>query len=96
MLSELAADPAFSLDIIFDPGDIQFVNNLTTMHARTAYEDFPEPDRKRHLLRLWLAVPGGWTLPQAFYDRYRVTTPGGRPSGIVVTDPKEPAPMDVA
>ena len=96
MLSVLAADPEFSLDITFDPGDVQFVNNLTTMHARTAYEDFPEPDRKRHLLRLWLAVPGGWSLPQAFYNRYRATTPGGRPSGIVVTDPKDPAPMDVA
>lgn len=96
MLRDLAADPAFSLDITFDPGDIQFVNNLTTMHSRTGYEDYPEPERKRHLLRLWLAVPGGWPLPQAFYDRYGASTPGGRPTGIVVTDPKEPAPMDVA
>lgn len=96
MLRDLAADPAFSLDITFDPGDIQFVNNLTTMHSRTGYEDFPEPDRKRHLLRLWLAVPGGWPLPQAFYDRYRATTPSGRPAGIVVTEPQDPAPMDVS
>ena len=96
LLRDLAADPAFNLDIAFDPGDIQFVNNLTTMHSRTEYEDYPEPDRKRHLLRLWLAVPGGWPLPKAFYDRYRATTPSGRPAGIVVTDPREPAPMDVA
>jgi TfdA family taurine catabolism dioxygenase TauD len=96
MLRDLAASPEFSLDITFDPGDIQFVNNLTTMHSRTGYEDYPEPERKRHLLRLWLAVPSGWALPQAFYDRYGATTPGGRPTGIVVTDPREPAPMDVA
>jgi hypothetical protein len=26
------------------------------VHARTAYDDHPEPERKRHLLRLWLSV----------------------------------------
>ena len=96
MLRDLAADPAFNLDIAFDPGDIQLVNNLTTMHSRTGYEDYPEPDRKRHLLRLWLAVPGGWALPRLFYDRYGATTPSGRPAGIAVTNPQEPAPLDAA
>ncbi|MFT5446119.1 MAG: hypothetical protein ACI9DC_001281 [Gammaproteobacteria bacterium] len=95
MLRDLATAEQFNLDITFNPGDIQFVNNLTTMHSRTGYEDYSEPERKRHLLRLWLAVPNGWSLPQAFYDRYRATTPAGRPSGVVVTDPKEPAPLDV-
>ena len=28
--------------------------NHVTQHARTDYEDWPEPERKRHLLRLWL------------------------------------------
>ena len=36
------------------PGDIQFVNNYTVLHARTAYEDYDEPSRWRLLLRLWL------------------------------------------
>jgi alpha-ketoglutarate-dependent taurine dioxygenase len=40
----------------FEPGDIQFLNNSTILHARTAYEDFEEPERKRHLLRLWLTA----------------------------------------
>ncbi len=35
-------------------GDIQFLNNVTHLHGRTAYEDFPEPERKRHYLRIWL------------------------------------------
>jgi len=96
MVSELAASPEFSLDIDFDPGDIQLVNNLTTMHSRTAFEDYPEPERKRHLLRLWLAVPGGWPLPKLYYDRYGATTPSGRPAGVAVTSPQEPAPLDVA
>jgi hypothetical protein len=36
------------------PGDIQWLKNSVILHARTEYEDFPEPERKRHLLRLWL------------------------------------------
>lgn len=96
MVSELAASPEFRLDVTFNPGDIQFVNNLTTMHSRTGYEDYPEPERKRHLLRLWLAVPGGWPLPEAFYDRYGATTPGGRPAGIVAAGEDRLTPMDVS
>lgn len=41
----------------FEPGDIQFLNNYVTLHSRTAFEDAPELERRRHLLRLWLAVP---------------------------------------
>lgn len=35
-------------------GDIQLINNHYILHARTAFEDYPEPERKRHLIRLWL------------------------------------------
>lgn len=95
MVSDLAASPEFHLDVSFEPGDIQFVNNLTTMHSRTGYEDYPEPDRKRHLLRLWLAVPGGLPLPRAFYDRYGATTPSGRPCGVIAAGEDRLTPMDV-
>ncbi|MEK9684677.1 MAG: TauD/TfdA family dioxygenase [Rhodospirillaceae bacterium] len=43
-----------SLKIDWQPGDISFVLNHVALHARTAYEDWPEPERKRHLLRLWI------------------------------------------
>jgi hypothetical protein len=43
--------------IPFRAGDVQFLNNYVTMHTRRAYEDWPEPSRKRHLLRLWLSDP---------------------------------------
>lgn len=46
------------LKIDFEPGDIQFLNNYVILHSRTAFEDYQEPDRRRHLLRLWLTVPG--------------------------------------
>jgi hypothetical protein len=41
-----------------EPGEILLLNNLTTLHARSAFEDWPEPDRKRLLLRLWLNADG--------------------------------------
>lgn len=41
----------------FDPGDIQLLNSYVTLHDRTAYEDHPDPAKRRHLLRLWLSVP---------------------------------------
>ena len=43
-----------SIDMPFQRGDIQFLNNLVTVHARHSFSDWPEVDRRRHLLRLWL------------------------------------------
>jgi len=54
MIEAIANDPAFYLDMHFEPGDIQFLLNASILHKRTAYEDFVDPARKRHLLRLWL------------------------------------------
>jgi hypothetical protein len=36
------------------PGDMQFLNNHIVLHRRTAYEDHPEPESRRDLIRLWL------------------------------------------
>ena len=47
----------------FQPGQIQFVNNRSCGHARTAFTDWPEPARRRHLTRLWLRNQG-----RAFYN----------------------------
>ena len=48
------------------PGDIQMASNFSVLHARDTYVDFDEPDAKRHMLRLWLAVPQGRPLPEAY------------------------------
>ena len=55
-----------ALDMSFEPGDIQLLNNHVTYHARTNFEDYPEPERKRLLLRLWLSVPGSRPLPEGY------------------------------
>lgn len=44
------------LDMDFAPGDIQWLANASIFHGRTAYDDHPEPERRRHLLRLWLTL----------------------------------------
>ena len=55
-----------ALNMEFEPGDIQLLNNHLTYHARTRYDDFDEKEKKRLLLRLWLAVPGSRPLPQGY------------------------------
>jgi hypothetical protein len=37
-----------------EPGEATFLNNYTVMHARSEFEDWDEPERKRLMLRLWL------------------------------------------
>ncbi|MCU1498004.1 MAG: hypothetical protein JWM47_1957 [Acidimicrobiales bacterium] len=56
LLESVANDPSFHLEMDFQPGDVQFLNNARILHSREAYEDHGDPDRRRHLLRLWLAA----------------------------------------
>lgn len=69
LMDALTNDPTFYFDMSFEPGDMQFLNNYVVLHSRSEYEDWPEPERKRHLLRLWLRTPGFARLPAAFADR---------------------------
>jgi hypothetical protein len=54
VLDQLNSDPRFSVTMDLRPGDMQFLNNHVILHGRTAYEDYPEPERRRDLIRLWL------------------------------------------
>lgn len=94
-LDTLAADPDLHLDMELQPGDVQLVNNYSVLHSRTSYEDWPEADKRRHLLRLWLACDGGPALPPFMYERYG-TTSTGRPDGIRVPGVPLVAPLDAA
>ncbi|MGE0421508.1 MAG: TauD/TfdA family dioxygenase [Reyranellaceae bacterium] len=83
LFDDLANDPALNLHMEFRPGDMQFVHNHTLLHDRTGFEDWAEPDKRRHLLRLWLAVPGARPLPPVFAQRYGKVDIGDR-GGIIV------------
>ena len=85
LLDALTNDPAIHLSMDFRPGDMQFVHNHQVMHSRTDFEDWPEPERRRHLLRLWLAPTGARELPPAYAQRYGSLTPGDR-GGIVTRE----------
>jgi alpha-ketoglutarate-dependent taurine dioxygenase len=50
--------PELHVELGFEAGQIQYVNNRATGHARTEFTDFPEPERRRHLVRLWLRDAG--------------------------------------
>ncbi|MGE0796950.1 MAG: TauD/TfdA family dioxygenase [Lautropia sp.] len=45
------------MQMSFEPGDIQLLNNYTVLHARRSYVDDPDPARRRYLLRLHLELP---------------------------------------
>jgi hypothetical protein len=92
MLGELAGDPELRLDMSFMPGDIQFLHNHTILHARTGYEDWPEVERKRHLLRLWLSPPDARPLPPVFSECYGGLTAGDR-GGIICPGTRLHAPL---
>ena len=94
LLDGLADDPGLHLRMEFQPGDIQLVHNHTILHDRTAFVDWPEPERRRHLLRLWLAPPGARPLPEVFAERYGSVTPGDR-GGVTVRGTRLVAPLDV-
>jgi hypothetical protein len=93
LFDELANDPALSLMMELQPGDMQFVHNHTILHDRTAFEDFPEPERKRHLLRLWLAPTNARPLPEVYAERFGSVTPGDR-GGIAVRGSRATIPFD--
>ena len=82
MLDALAASEDMYLAMDFQPGDIQILSNHTCMHARTAFEDFPEPDLHRHLLRMWLSVPNSRALSPQMSTIYRDTSPGAVRGGF--------------
>jgi hypothetical protein len=57
-------------------------------------EDWPEPERKRHLLQLWLAPRGARSLPPACAKRYGSVQIGNR-GGIICRGTKLHAPLEV-
>jgi alpha-ketoglutarate-dependent taurine dioxygenase len=51
--------PGMAARFQFEPGQMQLIDNRAVGHKRTAFRDWPEPERKRLLIRLWLRDRGG-------------------------------------
>jgi alpha-ketoglutarate-dependent taurine dioxygenase len=54
LFDEVARAPQNRLSFYLERGDMIVINNYTVMHARTEFRNFPEPERERRLIRLWL------------------------------------------
>jgi hypothetical protein len=63
-------------------GDLQLLNNYVTLHSRTPFEDFEDPDQKRHLLRLWLSIPSSQPLPPQWEEYYGDVRAGAVRGGV--------------
>jgi hypothetical protein len=76
---ELAHSPELCLEMVFEPGDIQLLNNHTVVHWRTGFVDHPEPARRRRLYRLWLDRPGERAVDPAMQRGYITGSKAGLP-----------------
>ncbi|HTO49115.1 MAG TPA: TauD/TfdA family dioxygenase [Burkholderiales bacterium] len=54
LFDEVAKAPEHRLAFFLERGDMLVINNYTVMHARTKFVEHAEPERRRHLVRLWL------------------------------------------
>lgn len=93
LFDALANDSELHFSMRLQPGDMQFVYNHAQLHDRTGFVDWPDPDRRRHLLRLWLSIPGDRPLPEVFAQRYGSIKIGAR-GGIMTRDTVLTAPLD--
>lgn len=96
-IDAIAHRPGVFLDMDLQVGDIQLLNNRVILHSRTDYVD--HPDRRRHLLRLWLMMPDWPARPAAMRFPGSSDRAGGgvppRPQGSSNTTSDVPAAGDI-
>ncbi len=95
LFDSLANDPRLHMFMEFRPGVVQLLHNHTLLHDRTGFVDWPEPERRRHLLRLWLAAWDARPLPAVFAQRYGGVTVGAR-GGVLVRGTRLNVPLQAA
>ena len=93
LFDEVLNDDKINLKMRLRPGDMQFVYNHSLFHDRTGFVDWPEPEKTRHLLRLWISLPGDRELPPTFSQAYGNLDVGDR-GGVVTKETVLHAPLD--
>ncbi|MEM6571339.1 MAG: TauD/TfdA family dioxygenase [Planctomycetota bacterium] len=81
-LEEVAEDPTLYASFHLEAGDVLLLNNWTTFHRRTAFEDDPDPARRRHLMRIWLSMPNSRALDPRFADHFGAIEAGALRGGM--------------
>ncbi|KAI1345186.1 Clavaminate synthase-like protein [Xylariaceae sp. FL0016] len=82
ILDKLMPSDEYCYSMELEPGDLQLLNNFVIWHSRTAFEDFEDPDQKRHLMRLWMSTPNSPDLPLEFAEFFGDTRPGAVRGGL--------------
>jgi len=82
LMETLADEPHLHYSFRQEPGDLFFVNNWVNLHRRTEFEDWPDPDRRRHILRIWLSMPNSRPLDPLFADNYGAVEAGALRGGM--------------
>ena len=75
-LEEVANEPGQSVRILQEPGDILLLNNWTTLHRRTAFQDHENPEDRRRLFRIWLSMPNSRPIDPRFEANFGATGAG--------------------
>jgi hypothetical protein len=78
----MALAEELSFEMVFAPGDIQFLNSHITYHGRTPFEDDAASGQDRLLLRLWLTMPNNRALPEGQEILWRHIEKGAPRGGI--------------
>lgn len=90
LIAEIAEEPAIRFRFTQHRGDIVFFNNLITLHRRTAFVDEEQLEKRRHLLRLWLAMPNSRPLSPAFAPTFGNVAAGSIRGGMRLKRSKSP------
>lgn len=69
LFDRIMHDPAIRLDMMLEPGDLQFANNYAVLHSRTGFEDHEQAQLRRRMLRLWVKMPNARVLAPEFPGR---------------------------
>ena len=66
---QIMHSPDIRVDMLMEPGDLQFANNYAVLHSRTDFEDHEDAASRRRMLRLWLKMPNARELAPEFPGR---------------------------
>ena len=69
LFDEVMHDPTIRLDMMLEPGDIQFANNYAVLHSRNGFEDDEDLAKRRKMIRLWLKMGNARELAPEFPGR---------------------------
>jgi len=81
MLAALADE--LCVEMPFEAGQIQLMNQHVTYHGRTAYADDAAAGARRNLLRIWLASPLSRALPAGHADQWGDVRAGALRGGAI-------------